>query len=194
MNRWIHYVDVRRSLYVSALTLLLGCQEEHPACKKFGDEMLEWIFVWSEVQIICWCHCHPIISHFIIIILFYPFWCQLIQVVLEKRLLNGWVLCVIILCGSNNCFLEYSGFSICSHFLVFRRMQQLLSCEVTLTVGREVLSYYGVKLWACVSFLHACTKCLVKCRSWLFIVITELEFDFHGPSFPAHCACSLVLL
>jgi len=54
---------------VSALTLLVGRQEEHPACKKLSDEVLGWLFVRSEVWMICiwssWCHCHPIISCFI---------------------------------------------------------------------------------------------------------------------------------
>jgi len=37
----------------SALTLLVGQQEEHPACKKLSDEVLVWLSVWSEVQMIC---------------------------------------------------------------------------------------------------------------------------------------------
>jgi len=32
---------------------LLGHQEEHPACKKLSDEVLAWLSVWSEVQMIC---------------------------------------------------------------------------------------------------------------------------------------------
>jgi len=37
----------------SALTLLAGHQEEHPACKKMSDEVLAWLSVWSKVQMIC---------------------------------------------------------------------------------------------------------------------------------------------
>ena len=37
---------------ISALTLLVGRQEEHLTCKK-GDEVLAWISVWSEMQMIC---------------------------------------------------------------------------------------------------------------------------------------------
>jgi len=38
----------------SALTLLVGQQEGHPACKKiWSDEVLAWLSVWSEVQMIC---------------------------------------------------------------------------------------------------------------------------------------------
>jgi len=29
----------------SALTLLVGRQDEHPACKKLSDEMLAWLSV-----------------------------------------------------------------------------------------------------------------------------------------------------
>jgi len=36
----------------SALTLLVGHQEEHPACKKLSDGVLVWLSVWSEVQIV----------------------------------------------------------------------------------------------------------------------------------------------
>jgi len=34
----------------SALTLLVGRQEEHPACKKLSDEVLTWLSVCSKVQ------------------------------------------------------------------------------------------------------------------------------------------------
>jgi len=53
----------------SALTLLVGHQKEHPACKKLSDEVLVSLSVWSEVQMTCvwssWCYCQPIISCFI---------------------------------------------------------------------------------------------------------------------------------
>jgi len=35
------------------LTLLIGHQEEHPACEKLTDEVMAWLSVWSEVQMIC---------------------------------------------------------------------------------------------------------------------------------------------
>jgi len=34
----------------SALTLLVGRQEGHPACKKTSGGVLAWLSVWSEVQ------------------------------------------------------------------------------------------------------------------------------------------------
>ena len=78
--------------YVSALTLLVGRQEGHLACKKPSGGVLAWLSVWSEVQTCIWpswCHCHslsfaPVKSRLVL-----PFWYRLTQVVLEKRPLNG---------------------------------------------------------------------------------------------------------
>jgi len=38
----------------SALTLLVGRQEGHPACKKQSGGVLAWLSVWSEVQTCMW--------------------------------------------------------------------------------------------------------------------------------------------
>jgi len=38
----------------SALMLLVGRQEGHPACKKLSCGLLAWLSVWSEVQICIW--------------------------------------------------------------------------------------------------------------------------------------------
>jgi len=38
----------------SALMLLVGQQEGHPACKKLSGEVLAWLSVWSEVQTCIW--------------------------------------------------------------------------------------------------------------------------------------------
>jgi len=71
----------------SALTLLVGQQEGHPAVRT------EW---WGTGMVIClqrhandlhlvsWCHCQPIISCSGKIQNGLPFWCRLTQVVLEK--------------------------------------------------------------------------------------------------------------
>ena len=47
----------------SALTLLVGLQEGHPACKKLSGGVLAWLSVWSDVQTCIWpsrCHCHSL--------------------------------------------------------------------------------------------------------------------------------------
>ena len=38
----------------SVLTLLVGWQEGHPACKKLRGGVLAWLSVWSEVQTCVW--------------------------------------------------------------------------------------------------------------------------------------------
>ena len=45
------YIRVRA---FSALTLLVGWQEGHPACKKLSGGVLAWLSVWSEVQTCIW--------------------------------------------------------------------------------------------------------------------------------------------
>ena len=45
-------VDVKCCAF-RALTVLVGRQKEHPACKKSTDEVLVWLSVWSEMQIVC---------------------------------------------------------------------------------------------------------------------------------------------
>ena len=38
----------------SALTLLVGRQEEHPACKELSGGVLAWLSVWCAVQTCIW--------------------------------------------------------------------------------------------------------------------------------------------
>jgi len=82
----------------SALMLLVGWQEGHPACKNrvVGAGVVS---VWSEVQTCIWpswCHCHslslaPVKSRLVL-----PFWYQLTRIVPDKGPLNGCVcVCVV---------------------------------------------------------------------------------------------------
>ena len=90
----------------SALTLLVGRQEGHPACKKLSGGVLVWLSVWSEVQTcICssWCHCHSLSLASVKSRLVLPFWYQLTWVVLEKGPLNG---CVCVRTISNLFWLQ----------------------------------------------------------------------------------------
>ena len=77
----------------SALTLLVGWQEGHPAGKKLSGGVLAWLSVWSEVQTCIWpswCRCHSLS-----LALVKPFWYRLTRVVPDKGPLTGWV-CVIV--------------------------------------------------------------------------------------------------
>ena len=83
----------------SALTLLVGRQEGHPACKKLSGGVLAWLSVWSEVQTcICpsWCHCHSLSLASVKSRLVLPFWYWLTWVVLEKGPFNGCMCYVVI--------------------------------------------------------------------------------------------------
>ena len=60
-----------------ALTLLVGWQGGHPACKKLSGVMLAWLSVCSEVQTcICpsWFHCHSLSLASVKSRLVLPFW------------------------------------------------------------------------------------------------------------------------
>ena len=78
----------------SALTLLVGRQEGHPACKKLSGEVLAWLSVCSEVQTCIWpswCHCHSLSLASVKSRLVLPFWYWPTRVISEKGLLNGCV-------------------------------------------------------------------------------------------------------
>ena len=75
----------------SALTLLVGWQEGHLACKKLSGGVLAWLSVWSEVQNCIWpnwWHCHSLSLALVKSRLVLPFWYRLTWVVPEKGLLN----------------------------------------------------------------------------------------------------------
>jgi len=92
----------------SALTLLVGRQEGHTACKKLSGGVLAWLSVWRKVQTCIWpswCHCHSLSLASVKSRLDFPFWYQLTQVVPEKGPLNGCVcVCVCVEQGLYNCW------------------------------------------------------------------------------------------
>jgi len=48
------YSAISALIAFSALMLLVGQQEGHPACKKLRGEVLAWLSVWNEVQTCIW--------------------------------------------------------------------------------------------------------------------------------------------
>ena len=50
----LNEVNLDLDIAFSAVTLLVGRQEEHPACKKLSGGVLAWLSVWSEVQTCTW--------------------------------------------------------------------------------------------------------------------------------------------
>ena len=92
---FIYWKQIAFSAFAfSALTLLVGRQDGHPACKRLSGGVLAWLSAWSEVQTcICpsWCHCHslslaPVKSRLVLL-----FWYRPSRVVPDKGLLNGCV-------------------------------------------------------------------------------------------------------
>jgi len=49
-----YYYFIQLYYAFSALTLLVGRQEGHPACKKLSGEVLAWLSLWIEVQTCIW--------------------------------------------------------------------------------------------------------------------------------------------
>ena len=90
----VHKINIGCTMISSAfsdLTLLVGRQEGHPACKKLSSGVLAWLSVWSEVlTCICpsWCHCHSLSLASVESRLVLPFWYWLTRVVPEKGPLN----------------------------------------------------------------------------------------------------------
>ena len=91
---WSYYTGIKNLQFHNALTLLVGRQEGHPACKKLSGGVLAWLSVWSEVQTCIWsswCHCHSPSLGSVKSRLVLPFWYQLTWVVSDKGPLNGCV-------------------------------------------------------------------------------------------------------
>jgi len=101
-------------LAFSALTLLVGRQEGHPACKKLSGEVLAWLCVWSKVQTCIWpsgFHCHSLSLASVKSRLVLPFWYRLTWVVPDKGPLNGCVcvcVCTILYCFDCRLFVYVS--------------------------------------------------------------------------------------
>jgi len=49
-----YFSNVLVNYAFSALTLLVGQQEGHPACKNQSGGVLAWLSVWSEVKTCIW--------------------------------------------------------------------------------------------------------------------------------------------
>ena len=97
------FLQARCSSYAfSALTLLVGQQEGHLACKNLSGGVLAWLSVWSYVQTCIWpswCHCHSPSLASVKSRLVLPFWYRLTHVVLEKWPLN---VCVCVCAGCSS--------------------------------------------------------------------------------------------
>ena len=87
VKQWSQWLSWQYSIFTylifrlySALTLLVGWQVGHPACKKLSGRVLAWLSVWSNVQT-----CHSLSLASVKSRLVLPFWYRLTWVVPEKR-------------------------------------------------------------------------------------------------------------
>ena len=125
----------------SALTLLVGRQEGHTACKKYSGGELVWLSVWSEVQTCIrpsWCHCHSLSLASVKSRLVLPFWYRLTRVVSEKGPLNGCVR-VFVSLSHAYCHLPLIAVSNSLH----KYALPTLSSEF----GRHAFSYCAPSVW-----------------------------------------------
>jgi len=64
---WDNIFSIKKFNFAfSALMLLVGQQEGHPACKKLSGGMLAWLPVWSEVQT-CTCPADATATHYLLL-------------------------------------------------------------------------------------------------------------------------------
>ena len=115
----------------SALTLLVGRQEGHPACKKQSGGVLVWLSIWSKVQTCIlpnWCHCHSLSLASVKSRLVLPFWYWLTWVVPEKGPLNVCV-CVCVCRLSTFSDLYWVCLSVFSCTVLFVSISQVIGCE-----------------------------------------------------------------
>jgi len=126
----------------SALTLLVGQQEGHPACKKLSGEVLAWLSVWREVQTCIWpswCHCHPMSLASVKSSLVLSFCYRPTRVVLEKGPLN---VCVCV-------------------YIYIVRVQSLQATKPTITkLATWTLVYY---VWHCLD--HPTSTLIRRCQA-----------------------------
>ena len=83
------FIHILQQFAFSALTLLVGQQEGHLACKKLSGEVLAWLSVWSEVQTCIMAQLMPLtVSWFSKIQIGFTFLVPAHQVVPERGPLN----------------------------------------------------------------------------------------------------------
>ena len=94
INVYYYSSEQRKFHAFNALTLLVGRQKGHLACKKLSGGVLAWLSVWSVVQSCIWprgFHCHSLSLASVKSRLVLPFWYRLTRVVPGKGPLNGCV-------------------------------------------------------------------------------------------------------
>jgi len=160
----------------SALTLLVGRQDGHPACKKLSGGVLAWFSVWSEVQTCIWpsgFHCHSLSLAPVKSRLVSPFWCRLTWVVPDWGLLNGCV-CVF--------YVTY---------LVLHHWNLALLCATTLF---DLLTYRLLMLFLLIKLVVLCSIVLMVCIAFsaLTLLVWCQEEHLASKNWLMMCWCGYV--
>ena len=151
MLAWIIFVVLIFLCFAfSALTLLVGRQEGHPACKKLSGGVLALLSVCSEVQTCIWpswCHCHSLSLSSVKSRLVLPFWYRLTWVVLEKGPLNVCV-CVCVRACVRACFCEWDvSVRVCLQGSVPCRCVRCQGEEAEISVWRRTSQHWRLLAW-----------------------------------------------
>ena len=166
---WCQFFNLFSTAF-SALTLLVGQQEGHLACKKLSGEVLTWLSVWSDVQTCIWpswCHCHSLSFASVKSRLILPFWYRPNWVVLEKGPLNGHV-CV---CFYSKKFIVHS-LHCCNtetvkkqmHYGCRRFLKDMCWCKSTWCRSHRKMCYLLFLMSRIRNAMGHCTWCR---REWL---------------------------
>ena len=118
----------------SALTLLVGRQKGHPACKKtewWGAGMVIWLERGADLHCIwpSWCHCHSLSLALLKSRLVLPFWYRLTWVVPDKGPLNG---CVCVTLAVDRSF-WWQRYKLCTRTSSFVD-DDMTSCSQTMAI------------------------------------------------------------
>ena len=170
----------------SALTLLVGRQEGHPACKNLSGRVLAWLSVWSKVQTCIWpsgCHCHSLSLASVKSRLVLPFWYRLTPVVPDKGPLNGCV-CVFVFLWSNSPLTLYIGGSeiCCYQLYICSRLTKLylVLCLVILCHFHRSCAFWLLMI---ALFVNRCSrsgkiKVIQTNINWLLFILKCHRIDW----------------
>ena len=151
------------TLAFSALTLLDGWQEGHPACKKLSGGVLVWLSVWSKMQTCIWpswCHCHSLSLASVKSRLVWPFWYWLTRVVPDKGPLNGCECVCVFIQQLVLLFNDHISYALWWFFCTAAAIQSVISMQLIMYI--HIHLFHILKLWhfCCNKTKSTCYDCL----------------------------------
>ena len=142
LTDWLYW-----SMAFSALTLLVGRQEGHPACKKLSGEVLAWLSVRSKVQTCIWpswCHGQSLSLASVKSRLVLPFWYRPTRVVPEKGPLNG---CVCVWVWLYTAASLFNKLTYLQHILCIQYTAYVSNSEVRSRTGQPPVTTLNKQRW-----------------------------------------------